>query len=597
MFNGLVKYNIKQNKAFAYPKYEKNDGYLNLTLIDNTIWSGGTGFFAKINGDKIKFFEPPGFNDVTEVHSFFQYNNSDSIFIGTDMGIYLYYNNSVKRYYNSTIGKNKKVKLFKKDKDNVWVIVDGQGIYVLNIPANMFIPIKTKENCTEDFTGIHGFIDVDNKLWVKFSNRNYECLLEEISLNHFVFKIPKISNSTFDFFNFGKRVVLPFNKYFLQVNDLGVYKINISNPDFFTKSKPVKIIGLKVSNIENDSLLQLGKCTLKHTEGNLTFSFSRIDFENTGPINYEYYLDGSGSKPYNFSTENTSVTFSNLSPGVYTFFVRSTGNYYENGEMPFASYQFRILPPWYFTWWAYTLWAFVILCLFYLFFKLRINTLKRNAEIERNMLEAELRQLRAQINPHYLSNSLMSLQNLILKDNKLLALEVLSRYGKVMRGILNNSEHHYVSLYTEISTLKDYMELEALLLFENAEFKIHYDTIDNELLQSIQIPSMLIQPYVENAIIHGLMPKNKAPYYLSVSFEFNDRLICTVQDNGVGRSPQVQNFQRISKGNENVENRLKLYGKLLQQTMTVEIIDLKNKLNEPIGTKVIIILPHSFNEI
>jgi ligand-binding sensor domain-containing protein len=164
MFNGLVKYNIKQNKAFAYPKYEKNDGYLNLTLIDNTIWSGATGFFAKINGDKIKFFEPPGFNDVTEVHSFFQYNNSDSIFIGTDMGIYLYHNNSVKRYLNSTIGKNKKVKLLKKDKENIWVLVDGQGIYVLNIPANMFIPIKTKENCTEDFTGIHGFIDVDNNL-------------------------------------------------------------------------------------------------------------------------------------------------------------------------------------------------------------------------------------------------------------------------------------------------------------------------------------------------------------------------------------------------------------------------------------------------
>jgi LytS/YehU family sensor histidine kinase len=140
------------------------------------------------------------------------------------------------------------------------------------------------------------------------------------------------------------------------------------------------------------------------------------------------------------------------------------------------------------------------------------------------------------------------------------------------------------------------MELEALLLFENAEFSIHYDTIDNELLQTIQIPSMLIQPYVENAIIHGLLPKNSPPYQLIVSFEFNERLICTIQDNGVGRSPKVLNIKKISKGNENVENRMKLYGKLLQQTMKVEIIDLKNELNESIGTKVVIVLPHGLIE-
>jgi hypothetical protein len=456
----------------------------------------------------------------------------------------------------------------------------------------MVTPVKTKENCIEEFTGIHGFIDVDNKLWVKFSNRNYECLLEEISLNHFVIKIPKISNSTFDFFNFGKRVVLPFNKYFLQVNDSGVYKINISNPDFFTKSKPVKIIGLKVGNIENDSLLQLGKCTLKHTEGNLTFSFSKIDFENTGSINYEYYLDGSGGMPYNFSTENTSVTFSNLSPGVYTFYVRSTGNYNENGEMPFASYQFTILPPWYFTWWAYILWAFLILSLFYLFFKLRINTLKRNAEIERNMLEAELRQLRAQINPHYLSNSLMSLQSVVLDNDKEKAYEFICQYSKVMRSILEKSDYTFISLEQEIETLKEYIKLEGLIRNINIDFDYRFfsDT-SSATITNVKVPTMIFQPFVENAIFHGLVPQKQKLKRIQFDIKLKGKqLHITITDNGVGLHKKVSD--RKSYGLDNIQNRLKAYSRLLKIESFFTIESLENDSDFETGTRVTINMPY-----
>jgi LytS/YehU family sensor histidine kinase len=282
-----------------------------------------------------------------------------------------------------------------------------------------------------------------------------------------------------------------------------------------------------------------------------------------------------------------------LANGKYTIYFRKSGN---NDQSKFVSFQLTVLPPWYSSIYAFIVYFLLFVFLGYVISRYSIKNRQLKLKNELMLMESELKALRAQINPHYLSNSLVSLQQLILKDNKLQALEVLSKYGKVMRSILNNSEHPFISLYTEISTLKEYMELEALLLFENAEFSIHYDKIDNELLQSIQIPSMLIQPYIENAIIHGLLPRKMAPYQISVSFEFDKRLICTVQDNGLGRSPQVQNTKKISKGNENVENRMKLYGKILQQTMTVEFIDLKNELNESLGTKVIIVLPHGLIE-
>jgi LytS/YehU family sensor histidine kinase len=282
-----------------------------------------------------------------------------------------------------------------------------------------------------------------------------------------------------------------------------------------------------------------------------------------------------------------------LNKGVYELYFRKH-NSLETKQ--YKVIKLFVSSPWYNSNWAFFLYFILFILLGYVISRNYFKNKQRNLKNELILMESELKALRAQINPHYLSNSLVSLQQLILKDNKLQAIEVLSRYGKVMRSILNNSEHPFVSLNTEISTLKEYIELEALLLFENSEFRIHYDKIDNELLQSIQIPSMLIQPYVENAIIHGLIPKNRSPYQLSISFEFNERLICTIQDNGVGRSPKVQNTKKISKGNQNVENRMKLYGKLLQQTMSVEIVDLKNELNESEGTKVVIVLPHGLIE-
>ncbi|MDP2175824.1 MAG: histidine kinase [Bacteroidota bacterium] len=591
MLTGLIRYNNQTKSIHQYKKFKENEGYLNLKVIDQTVWSGAMGFYAKIEGDKIQFFIPPGFRDISEVNSFIKLNNSDSVLIGTEMGIYLHVNNKVTRFINPKIKAVTKVKLIEKDKDNIWLIVDGEGVFIYNTKSKKLKAIVSNENYKEELVGIEALTDSKNQLWLKFQNRDKEWLLEEQSKNNYVLRIPRYPIGSSQFYNYGKRVLAFSNNTLFIASDSGVYKLDLSNPDFFTKSKPVKIISLKVRDIDNDSLLQLGKCTLKHTEGNLTFSFSRIDFENTGPINYEYHLEGSGSKSYNFSTENSSVTFSNLSPGNYKFYVRSTGNYNENGEMPFASYQFTILPPWYFTWWAYTLWAFLILSLFYLFFKLRINTLKRNAEIERNMLEAELKALRSQINPHYLSNSLMSLQRLILKDNKNQALEVLSLFGKVMRNILNSSEEQFVPLMTEINTIKEYMNLEGLLLFNEYQFNIHYDTIDPQLLKQIKIPSMLIQPFVENAIIHGLSKKQSDPKTLIIKFEFKESLICTIEDNGVGRDLNYLRNNHNSIGNKNVINRLKLYGDILKQNVELTIIDLKDDSNKPIGTKVVLNLP------
>ncbi|SNZ01546.1 sensor histidine kinase [Flagellimonas pacifica] len=225
-----------------------------------------------------------------------------------------------------------------------------------------------------------------------------------------------------------------------------------------------------------------------------------------------------------------------------------------------------------------------------------------NYKVQRQLLErfklkeeayiSKTKALRAQINPHFIFNSLSSIQSFITNNDSVSALKYLSKFGRLTRNILESSIEDNVVLADEIKMLKDYLELESLR-FDNVfsySINIHDDLDEN----SIEVPFMILQPFVENAIIHGLLPKKEGVKMLEVNFKKKDDVvICEVDDTGVGRKSGVQSgYSRTegkkSRGIEVTKQRLE---SLKITTEPIKMIDKIDENGSAKGTKVIIKIP------
>lgn len=200
--------------------------------------------------------------------------------------------------------------------------------------------------------------------------------------------------------------------------------------------------------------------------------------------------------------------------------------------------------------------------------------------------------LRAQMNPHFIFNSLNSIQHLILNNDKVSALKYLSSFGKLARNVLESSNEALVTLTDEIETIRSYLELESLRFDNGFEYSIEIDkALDTD---NIEVPLLLIQPFVENAIVHGLLPKKEGTKKLDLRFEkVGSVLTFEIEDNGVGRMArkgrdQSAILERKSRGIEIAQKRLKMIHKDRRVKNTIEIIDKYDLGGNPSGTKIII---------
>ncbi|WP_421810450.1 sensor histidine kinase [Flagellimonas sp.] len=214
---------------------------------------------------------------------------------------------------------------------------------------------------------------------------------------------------------------------------------------------------------------------------------------------------------------------------------------------------------------------------------------RRNLALQQDALTEKTKALRAQINPHFIFNALNSLQNLVIKNNTVSSLKYLSNFSRLVRNVLESSFESNAALEMEIKMLNDYLELESLR-FDNAfSYEINCQTdIDTA---STEIPFMICQPFAENAIIHGLLPKQDGEKRLTIDFNMEGNLlVCTIDDTGVGRQATEDNGpwqqeKKKSRGIEVSKLRLDSSGKTSDN---YEIIDKKDSNGNPMGTKVIL---------
>ena len=214
---------------------------------------------------------------------------------------------------------------------------------------------------------------------------------------------------------------------------------------------------------------------------------------------------------------------------------------------------------------------------------------RENILLQQRALDEKNKALRAQINPHFIFNALNSIQNLIIKNDIRSSLKYLSRFSRLARNILETSIQPNATIDTEIELLKDYLELESLRFEKSFSYDIYVDP--NLDTSSIEIPYMALQPFVENSIIHGLLPKNDGERKLTISFKKqDDTLLCIVDDNGIGRKisrERNKDFhgEKKSRGMEITSLRLNALGR---RTEGYEIMDKIDSDGKPAGTTVII---------
>ena len=334
---------------------------------------------------------------------------------------------------------------------------------------------------------------------------------------------------------------------------------------------------------------------LGHRENFFSFELSALNFFAPEGTVFRYRLEGvdedwvdAGARRY--------VAYTNVSGGHYTLRVMAGNN---EGRWNLNPYVLSILvaTPWWQTQWFYALLLFFGAGLVYLFYRWRVWQIRSQENLkstfERQLAATEMSALRAQMNPHFIFNCLNSIDYFIIQNKTEEASDYLNRFSRLIRLILQNSRAARISLQDELDALRLYIELESLRFQEAFDYVVK---VDEELdLGSIDVPPMLLQPYVENAIWHGLLHKEGKGRLELILSHRADALHCVIRDNGIGRAAAKQlksksATRRKSFGMQITRDRLKMLGHLDDGTASVEVHDLTAESGESLGTVVELVI-------
>ncbi|MBL7700915.1 MAG: histidine kinase [Ferruginibacter sp.] len=349
----------------------------------------------------------------------------------------------------------------------------------------------------------------------------------------------------------------------------------------------------------NDKLVQLtDNLQLRSAQNNIQINFSVLAFKGNAAAVVQYCINKGGWQQ--LAKNSRSLQLASLSPGKYVIEIKA---FNEDGVAAAKTLvvQFTIAAPFYKQPWFIIAIAVLLFGSMYIYFRQRLQNEKKNNELlaQKMELEQELHQsmlasIKSQMNPHFLFNALNTIQSYIYTNEKENASQYLGKFSELTRMILNMSNKEKVSLADEIKTLQLYLELEQLRFEEKLNYSI---TVDKELsTETFLIPSMLVQPYVENAIKHGLMhQKNK--WQLHIDFTQKQNAVeITIDDNGVGRQASEAINRQKTKTHQSFasnanQKRLAILNKGLKQAIALQVIDKKDANGQAAGTAVILNIP------
>jgi hypothetical protein len=399
--------------------------------------------------------------------------------------------------------------------------------------------------------------------------------------------------------------------YFLGFNGLDRVK-----PDLIKDDYPPSLVYLKSLEINQAPVSiptavdgEQEELNLKYFQNKISIETGIIDFYSKGINKIRYKLDGV-NRDWQYGPANYTIRYEELPPGEYKLFMQADNAGHEFTG-PIRSL-LRISPAFWNTWWFRIITGILLVGGFYIAIRYRLNQkfrlklessekekqladMRQNtAELKQQTTELEMQALRAQMNPHFIFNSLNSINRFILQNNRLQAAEYLTKFSRLIRLILQNSQTALINLESEIESVKLYLSLESLRFDYHFEYKL---SVDPDMdISALKVPSLIIQPYIENAIWHGLMhKKEKGQLDIELTQE-NDHLYFKITDNGIGRRQATALASKSatlhkSMGLGITARRIAMMRSGNFEGSSVVIHDLVNEDGSAAGTEVVIKIP------
>jgi hypothetical protein len=519
-------------------------------------------------------------------------DDNGKIWLATVNGLYSFDDKKFKSESKNNINLSHRINDLEIKKNIIWMATKEYGVCIKH--GESVYTIGTKDGLPSTICQSL-FLEDESTGWIA-TNKGI-CKIKVVSWNPF--KIESriyntmnglICNETNEIHKTGDMVYIASNNGITWFNEKEV-KINRIGP-------PIHIDALLI-NKKKKSIRK--KYHLNYLENNVSISFIGLAYKNSGDIEYKYRLIGLDTTWRHSKIANAEYT--TLPYGDYKFEVAAKNNDGFWSQKP-AVVNFSISPPFWHTWSFRIIGGLIFLSSIYLFIKWRIRKVERraneNAKLYQQTIEMEMKFLSSQMNPHFTFNAMNSIQYYLLENEPEKAQKYLVKYSKLIRKVLENNMKKYVPINEEIEMLSLYMDIESLRFEVQFDFEIIVS--DAIKTSSISIPPMLIQPYIENAIWHGLSNLKDRSGKLFLSFELgNNKLKFILTDNGVGRKKAKElNLKANNSKNESLgmlitHQRLRQLHFDSDLKVEPQITDLINDQNECIGTKIELNLPFISN--
>ena len=599
-YNGLYLYDEVNDKFKAFIHDEKNPKSIKSNKVccivqDHTglYWLGYAGHgYGCYNAGKDSFYDfhiPSIFNN--DVYGFNITEDADNnIWFGADAGL---------QKINSERNKIEIYRHDEKNKDGISQL--GVQCFLTDKKKRLWIGTETGLNLYQPQTNTFKKYYRENGL---YSNK-VNALAQDINGNIWICADNNIST-----FNPETEKVI-YNKRFLcstilidSTGDIIVGSIG-GTTNFITCSKnpsnnlnvlpqPV-IIDVEI-NGENQikqtlSTINLSTINLSYTENYLSFTFTGISYNNAHLNQFKCRLIGLETAWNNLGNKR-SLSYAALEPGSYLFEVmcsNAAGNWNKNA----ATLAVVISPPFWKTWWCKAMLILLFASLAYYVYMLRVKAIRKEESIKNKLALLEAQAIMAQMNPHFIFNSLNSIQACIVSNDNDAAYNYLNKFSMLVRSILQNSREQFINLSNELEVLKNYLDLEKLR-FKDLHFTI--DVAQEMNTTQIKVPSSFMQPFVENAIIHGLAHKAGEKLLQIIIAKEAANLLFKIIDNGIGREKSAllnQNRTRshTSLGMTLIASRIKLINEQYHCNAEIVITDLMDVNGDACGTEIVLKLP------
>ncbi len=495
--------------------------------------------------------------------------NLEKIFLATSRGFFLYENSILKNL-------SKRFPLFSVritdldliNEQTLLVTTRGNGVMKYNFRQNKLVKLNGIKNqsCNQSY------IDPKGTVWVaSYSGVTRIDDIESDNPQYYYYnkKCGLISDEVYD--------LVEYNGHIWAATSKGVSHWSRDWIPEYLDNK-AQIHQITVNGDQHDFMANK---SLNYIQNHLQFFFTTISFQE--PIEYHYRLKGLHSNW--ITTNDRSAVYSSLKPGHYTFELKHTDE-----ETIQSSVDFTIKPPLWLNPWFWLAIGLLLAIVMAYILRVRYRIIRKENKLYELFIRSEQKALRAQINPHFLFNSFNSILELVYRKEYNSVQTYMKRLAQLMRLVLQNSREEEISLAQELELLERYLELEKLRFGNFLHFSIEVKKPLDPL--KTLLPSLLLQPYVENALKHGIRSRTDGNGLLQIIFDIiNDQLRVQIIDNGKGYSNTIQNSmsKRRSHGMKINGERIQLFSE--KEDFNIKILALNPLDNIYLGTIVEIYLP------